>query len=133
MIIVHAYTMIIVHACTVIIVHSCMYYDHSACMYMVIVHVSCPSRLSSLAMEVGGSGGRSALGKQGGFGRAAGPPKRDPGGKIWGGKIWGGGEILGGKIWRGLGNPNPILWHAPGGCKLGSRPTHVAKIASIFI
>ena len=45
---------------------------------MAIVHVSCPIRLSSLAMEVGGSGGRSPPGKQGGFGGAAGPPNGGP-------------------------------------------------------
>ena len=64
--------------------------------------------LSSLAMQVGGSGGRSPPGKQGGFGRAASPPTAggsggDPGsamlGQIWGetsgGKIWGGGNLGG--------------------------------------
>ena len=57
---------------------TCMYYGHSTCMYMVIVYVSCPIRLSSLAMEVGGPQGRSPSGKQGGFAAAAGLPNGGP-------------------------------------------------------
>ena len=67
-------------------------------------HRRSPTRLSSFAMQVGGSRGRSPPGKQGGFGGAASPPNGggiwgDPGGflgrKIWGGKS--GGENLGEK------------------------------------
>ena len=57
-----------VRACTMIIIHACT---------RIRVHVSCPIRFSSLAMEIGESGGRSHLGKQEGFGRAAGPPNGD--------------------------------------------------------
>ena len=42
------------------------------------MHVSCPTRLSSLAMQVGGSGGRSPLGEQGGVGEPLGPPRAGP-------------------------------------------------------
>ena len=54
-----------------------MYNGHNT-YTMATGHVLFYVWLSSLVMQVGGSGGRSPPGKQGGFGGAAGPPNGGP-------------------------------------------------------